>query len=306
MQVWIWRAVALALPLALVGCGGGEKPTPGNNPAAPAANSGGGADNTVTVKGSDTMLDLAGAWREDFQAKNAGMKVDVTGGGSGVGITGLVDGTTEIATASREIKDEEREKIKGAGGDVQEFVVARDALTVGVHPSNPVTQLTFEQLSGIYSGKITDWGQVGGKAGKITVVSRDKNSGTYQFFLEHVIQQGDSKSPLNYAGDVLLQPSNKAIVTEVAQNPNAIGYYGMAHHNPSALKAVSVAAKTGEAFVAPSLDAVKAGNYPLSRPLYLYTSRTPEGPVKQFIDYALSPDGQKIAESEGVGFVAAK
>jgi phosphate transport system substrate-binding protein len=245
------------------------------------------------------MVMLTQAWAETYMKKTPGAQISVTGGGSGTGIAALENKATDIAMSSREIKDEEKQKVEARGGKVQEFIVGRDALTVGVHPSNPVDALTFDQLSDLFTGKVTDWSKVGGKGGKIAVLSREKSSGTHVFFLEHVLRKGNAKGPEEYAPGVLMMPASKAIVDELAKNPSGIGYYGLGYHDPRRVKALAISKKAGEKAIAPSMETVLNNSYPISRPLYLYTSGTPEGPAKQFIDFCSSPEGQAVVEQTG-------
>lgn len=297
--------LSAALALMLAGCGGGSNDASsggasntagGNAPSAGTASTAGGM---LNVKGSDTMVNLTQAWAETYMTAHPEAQIAVTGGGSGTGIAALQNHTTDVAMASRDIKSSEKEQIEKGGGSLQEFTVARDALTVGVNPANPVKNLTFDQLSDIYTGKTTDWGQVGGKPGKIVALSREKSSGTHVFFLEHVIRKGDSKGTQEYAPSVLMLPSSQAIVDEVAKNPNAIGYYGLGYHKPEKLKAVEIAAKVGDQPVAPSEKTVLDGTYAVSRPLHFYTARQPEGLAKAFIDFCGGAEGQKLVVEQG-------
>lgn len=291
------NCMSAVLVVALAGCGGGSNNTENAGSAGntPPATAGG----MLNVKGSDTMVNLTQAWAETYMGSHPGAQIAVTGGGTGTGIAALQNHTTDVAMASRDIKSSEREQIEKGGGSLQEFTVARDALTVGVNPANPVKSLNFDQLSDIFTGKVTDWSQVGGKPGRIVALSREKSSGTHVFFLEHVIRKGDSKSTAEYAPGVLMLPSSQAIVAEVAKNPNAIGYYGLGYHKPEMLKAVEVAAKAGDTAVAPSEESVLKGTYPVSRPLHLYTARQPEGLAREFIEYCSSAEGQKLVVDQG-------
>src|SRR5512145_3346007 len=178
---------------------------------------------SISLKGSDTVLPLSQAEAEEFMVENSGKSVTVTGGGSGVGITALIDGEVDIATASREMKTEEIEAAKTNGINPVETTIAYDGISVIVNPQNPVTQLTFDQLRGIYNGSVSNWKDVGGEDKEIVVISRDSSSGTYEYFKEEVLQ-GDEYRP-----DALTQPATGGIVGEVSQNPNAIGYIGVAY-----------------------------------------------------------------------------
>jgi phosphate transport system substrate-binding protein len=290
------NCMSVVFVVALAGCGGGSTNTEN---ASGAGDTSPAKSEMLNVKGSDTMVNLSQAWAETYMGAHPGAQIAVTGGGTGTGIAALQNHTTDVAMASRDIKSSEKEQIEKGGGSLQEFTVARDALTVGVNPANPVKSLNFDQLSDIFTGKVTDWSQVGGKPGKIVALSREKSSGTHVFFLEHVIRKGDSKSTAEYAPGVLMLPSSQAIVAEVAKNPNAIGYYGLGYHKPEKLKAVEIAAKAGAPAVAPSEESVLKGTYPVSRPLHLYTARQPEGLAREFIDYCNSAEGQKLVVDQG-------
>ena len=298
-------AVGLATSLLLAGCGGGDTNTSqtpsgdaANTPAAntPAANP--SASGSLNIKGSDTMVNLTQAWAETYMTAHSSANIAVTGGGSGTGIAALQNHTTDLAMSSRDIKDSEKSKIE-EGGKVQEFTVARDALTVAVHPSNSVKTLSFDQLSDIFSGKATDWSQVGGKPGKIVALSREKSSGTHVFFLEHVVRKGNSKGTEEFATTVLMMPSSQAIAGELAKNPNAIGYYGLGYHKPAAAQAIGISQKAGDPPVLPSEETVLSGKYPISRPLHFYAAGEVTGLAKEFLDFTVSADGQKLVEEQG-------
>lgn len=243
---------------------------------------------SIQIKGSDTMVNLTQAWAERFMKHNPDSSVAVTGGGSGTGIAALLNQTCNIADSSRKMKVEEIELAKSKGIEPKEFIVALDGLAVVVHPSNPVEKLTIAQLSDIFTGKITNWKDVGGKEGRIVVLSREINSGTHIYFKEHVLKEGSE-----YTEDALLLPSSQAVADEVAQNTNAIGYYGMGYISPNQ-KAISVAKDKDSPFVAPTIENVKDGNYYISRPLLMYTNGEPTGVVKKFLDFIMSEEGQRI------------
>lgn len=262
---------------------------------------------TVKVKGSDTMVNLAQAWAEAYAKEHPTANIIITGGGSGTGIAALINGDTDIATASRAMEPQEIEQAKAKGLNPQQFVVARDGVSVIVNPKNPVGRLTVDQLSDIYTGRITNWKQVGGSDAKMVVLSRDKNSGTHVFFLEHVVRKGNAKGPQQYGSTVLMEVSSQAIADEVASNVNAIGYVGMGYVKPGMHKALGVAPDSTKSFIKPTPDNVINGTYPIARPLYLYTPNVPTGAVKDFIDFALSDQGQKIvAEQDFVPLRSAK
>lgn len=254
---------------------------------------------TIENKGSDTLVNLALAWAEAYIELRPEVRISVTGGGSGTGIAAMINGTVNIANASRAMKPEEIAAAEANGITPVEFVVARDAIAVVVHPSNPVDGLTLQQISDIYTGKITNWNQVGSEERPIVLLSRESNSGTYVYFLENVIRLGDKESDLLFIPDTLLMPSSEGISTEVRQNPNAIGYDGLGYVTPDQ-KVVAVARNADSPYVLPSVDTVNDGSYPISRPLYMYTAGQPTGEVKAYLDWILS-DGQALVPE--LGFV---
>lgn len=243
------------------------------------------------MKGSDTVLPLAQKEAENYLKKNAGKSISVTGGGSGVGISALMDGTTDIAMASRKIKLDERLKLQQAGKTAVEKVIAWDALAVVVNPKNGVSQLTRQQLEDIFTGKITNWKQVGGADLKIVVYSRETSSGTYEFFKEHVLKNK------NYMTSVLSMPATGAIIESVSQTPGAIGYVGLSYIN-SSVKALKVS-YDGKTYVTPNYANAKNRSYPVVRPLYFYYIAPNEKNVKPFIDYVLSAEGQNTVKTVG-------
>lgn len=253
----------------------------------------------IENKGSDTMVNLALAWAEAYMKLHPEIRISVTGGGSGTGIAAMINGMVDIANASREVKKEELAAARANGFSPTEFVVARDAIAIVAHPSNPVEGLTLRQLSEIYGGKITNWKQVGGENRPIVLLSRESNSGTYVYFLENVIRLGDAKSTLLFSPETLLMPSSEGISTEIRQNPNALGYDGLGYVTPDQ-KVLGVARDSRSPFVKPSVETVNAGTYPISRPLYMYTPKVPAGQVKDYIDWVLR-DGQSIVSE--LGFV---
>ncbi len=249
--------------------------------------------NFVQIKGSDTMVNLAQSWAEKYMELNPTDFISVTGGGSGTGLSSLISGTCEIAMSSRNIKNKEIEFAKSKGIDPCEIKVALDGLAVVVHPKNPVSKLTLDQLADIFTGKITNWKQLGGQDGQIVILSREVNSGTHVYFKEHVLRKNDPASTAEFAPSALMLSSSQAIADEVAGNADAIGFYGMGYICDKQ-KAVSIAKDANSEFEAPTIDNVISGKYPISRPLLLYTNGRPQGLVKKFIDYALSKEGQDI------------
>jgi phosphate transport system substrate-binding protein len=249
------------------------------------------AAGTVTVKGSDTMVILAQRWAEEYMKKNPGKKVQVTGGGSGTGIAALINGTTDIADASRAIKEDEIAKVRERFNVVPtETAVAKDGVAIYVNDSNPIAQLTPDQLKSIYMGDVTNWKQVGGNDAPIVLYSRENSSGTYVFVKEHVLKNGD------YASTAQTLPGTAAVVNAVAKEKNGIGYGGAAY--AKGVKEVKVVGADGQPW-SPNAENVKSGKYPLSRPLFMYTRGKPSGEAKEFIDWCLSPAGQAIVTQVG-------
>ncbi len=250
--------------------------------------------------GSDTMVNLALAWAETYTAQHPEVALAVTGGGSGTGIAGLINGTVDIANASRSIKPEEVEAAVANGIEPVEHVVARDAIAIVIHPSNPVDELTIAQLSDIYQGHITNWREVGGPDRPIVLLSRESNSGTHVYFLEQVVRRGDKDDEALFSRDTLLLPSSEGISAEVRQNPNAIGYDGLGYVTPDQ-KVVAVARDEDGPYVLPAAESVNSGAYPIARDLYMYTPGEPSGEVAVYLDWILSDEAQAIVKE--LGFV---
>lgn len=284
----VLNALLFGLVWLLVSCDA-QQPTSSDSAAA----------RTIENKGSDTLVNLALAWAEEYMQLYPEVRISVTGGGSGTGIAAMINGTVNIANASRSMKPEEISAAEENGISPVQFVVARDAIAVVVHPSNPVQRLTLQQISDIYTGKVTTWRQVGGEDRPIVLLSRESNSGTYVYFLENVIRLGDKKSPLLFSPDTLLMPSSEGISAEVRHNPNAIGYDGLGYVTPDQ-KMLAVARESARPYVLPSVDTVNDGSYPVSRPLYMYTAGEPSGRVKAYMDWILSAGQSLVLE---LGFV---
>jgi phosphate transport system substrate-binding protein len=259
----------------------------------------------VRVTGSDTMVNLVQAWAENYKKARPDVSVQVAGGGTGVGMAGLIDGILDIASASREIEPDERDRAtKRNGVAPKEFRVALDALAVYIHRNNPLEAVSIEELAEIYGdgGRTANWSQLGVKnAGcsgdEIIRVSRQNNSGTYAYFREAVL--GTARE---FKIGSIDQSGSKDVVTLVSRTPCAIGYSGMAYATPE-VRTLKLSRKKGETAIAPTADAAMDGSYPLARPLYLYTREDPKGPVKDFIDWVLAQDGQAIVRD--IGFVPA-
>jgi phosphate transport system substrate-binding protein len=248
------------------------------------------------LKGSDTLLPLVQKESENYLEKNAGANVTITGGGSGVGISALIDGTADIAMSSRKIKFDEKVKLQEAGKSPVEVIVAYDALAVVVHPANKVTNLTREQLEGIFTGKIRNWKEVGGDDLKIVAYSRETSSGTYEFFKSDVLKNK------NYMPSILSMPATGAIIQSVSQTAGAIGYVGLAYLNKN-VKAIHVS-YDGKTYVEPSFAGAKDKTYPVVRPLFFYYIKGTEKTVKPFTDYMLSAEGQATVKT--VGYIPVK
>lgn len=267
------------------------------------SSSGAASDSQETYienKGSDTIVNLALAWAERYQGEHPDVRISVTGGGSGTGIASLINGTVDIANASRQIKNEEIEQAQSNGVDPVEHIIAGDAIAVIVNPENPVNRLTLKQISDIYSGKITNWKDVGGDDRPIVKLSRETNSGTHVYFLETVLRLSSKEDKTLFSMDTLLLPSSEGIVAEVRQNPNAIGYDGLGYV-PDDLKMIAIAEQEGGEYVLPSIPTVNNKTYPIARDLYMYTNGQPEGLLKEYIDWILSSDAQEIVAE--LGFV---
>jgi len=249
----------------------------------------------ITVKGSDTMVHLASDWAEIFMKTNPKLEVSVTGGGSGTGIAALLNNMTSICAASRNIKKKEKEIAKQKGIAPKETVVARDGIAVVVNPANPVSELTIEQIKKIYTGAYENWNQVGGPNKNTVITSRDSSSGTYVFFQEHVLAKQD------YSEKAMLMPATSSIIQTVSSNKWAIGYVGLGYalKAKGKVKMIKIKTDANAASIKPSKEAVRSGKYPISRGLFLYTNGKPTGTIKQFVDFCLSTEGQKIVEDAG-------
>lgn len=253
--------------------------------------------NAQRIKGSDTVLPLSQKFAEQYMKKNSGSTVSVTGGGTGVGISALLTGTTEIAQASRKIKFDERQKLQEGGKRAKEVIIAYDALAVIVHPKNKVSQLTREQLEGIFTGRIKNWKEVGGDDMKIIPYSRETSSGTYEFFKESVLKNK------NYVSGIMSLPATGAIVQSISQTKGGIGYIGLAYLNKD-IKSIQISYNGGKTYTAPSVGSAKDKTYPVVRPLYYYYETKDESKVSSFMTFVLSPEGQKIVSE--VGFIPVK
>lgn len=266
-----------------------------------AAEEGIGEERAIQNKGSDTLVNVALAWAESYRLVAPDISIAVTGGGSGTGIAALINGTVDIANASREMKESEFEEARANGIEPVEHVVAIDALAVIVHPDNPVSQLSIGQLSDIYTGTITNWQEVGGNDAAIVLLSRETNSGTHVYFLEEVVRRGDEEGEAIFAPQTILMPSSVGITSELRRNPNAIGYDGLGYVDPEHEKILSVAQDGQSPYIFPSVETALDGTYPLARNLYMYTAGEPTGPIADYLAWILGPAGQEIVIE--LGFV---
>jgi phosphate transport system substrate-binding protein len=289
MRLCLPALAAAASLVALASCGGGGRQTA----AKP-------AKTVIQNKGSDTMVNVAQVWAEEYRKAAPDVEVEVSGGGSGVGLAALLKGAVDIANASRDIKPSEIEQAeKNTGKKPVGFTVGFDALAVYVHKDNPLTEITLEQLTEIYAegGKTTRWSEIGVKIpgvsdDTIVRVSRQSSSGTYEFFREHALGNRDFRM-----GSRDLNGS-KEVVELVGSTLTAIGYSGMGYAT-AAVKMVRVTSKPGSPAIAPTVAAVHDKTYPLARSLHVYTLGEPQGAVKQYIDWILSDAGQKVVEDSG-------
>ncbi len=251
----------------------------------------GGTSGTLTIKGSDTMVILAQRWAEQYMRQHPGATIQVSGGGSGTGIAALINGTTDVATASRTIKDQERRTIAELrGAEVTETKAALDALAIYVHEGNPVRSLSIEQLRRIYRGQVKNWSEVGGPDRRIILYSRENNSGTYAFFKERVLDD------LDFAAEAQTLPGTAAVINAVSHDPGAIGYGGIGFG--SGVRTVPVSDGDGPG-IAPTMENATGGTYPLARYLHLYSVGEPSGLAGEFLSWVLSPEGQALVEATG-------
>jgi len=298
--------VLLAASLLSAGCGKQESAGTSGGSSASVPPPASGKTLEIRMKGSDTMIQLATAWAEAYRKVKLNVFVNANGGGSGTGIAALQNNNTDICNASREIKKEEVEKVKTAtGNEVKEFVVAYDALAVYANPANPIKDISIEELREIWAegGTTVNWEQVNpASKGRIVLFGRQNNSGTYDYFREHICGKKDGKQREFRTGISELNGSAE-VVENVAKTPTGIGYSGMGYKTPN-VNWLHISAKKGEAGVEPGVEAARTGRYPISRKLYLYTAGDPPAHVKEFIDWILGPEGQKIVEKEG--FVSLK
>ncbi len=247
---------------------------------------------TITIKGSDTMVQLAQRWAEKYMKSNSGVNIQVTGGGSGTGISALINGTTDICTASRPMKDAEKLKLRDRYGSTgKEIRTAKDGLTIYVNEANGVSELSFDQIKGIYTGKIKNWKDVGGKDADIILYGRENSSGTYAFLKEVVLENDD------YANAMQAMPGTAAVVNAVKRDPNGVGFGGAGY--AKGVKEISVRKGSSDQAYNPSAENVASGNYPITRYLYFYLRQAPDAETKEFLKWVLGSEGQEIVKNEG-------
>lgn len=280
----IMKKITLALLLLLTITGCDSKPSQQTAPV-----------QTLSIKGSDTMVHLVSSWTEEFMKAHAEADISVTGGGSGTGIAALINGTTDICAASRSMKEKEQKLAAENRISPVEIPVARDGIVLIVHPANLLNSLTIDQLRLIYTGKVSNWKEVGGSDVPILLLSRESSSGTFVFFQEHVLNKED------FSASARLLPGTSALVQAVAADRGAIAYVGLgfAAEAKTTVKTLAVQASGQAGPVLPSEETVRSGAYAVSRPLFFYTNGAPKDTAKQFIDFCLSPAGQKIVRETG-------
>ncbi len=286
-RIFLTPLLIIGVVISLIGC----------NPSDPDN----GLSGFLDVTGSNTVTPLSAMFAEEFMIDNPAVNVAISGPGSGAGIAALINGITAICQSSRPIRQFEIDLAQARDINVVETTIATDVIAIIVHPSNPVSELTIEQLSGIYAGAITNWQQVGGNDAPIVALARDTSSGTHVYFKEAVVQMEGLPSEdasLEYGGSIQMLPSTSVGVNQVEQNSNAIFYVGLGYLD-DAVKALGIKKDSGSTAVSPSLETALNGTYPLYRSLYYYTDGEPEGLIKAFIDFALSDIGQEMAESAG-------
>lgn len=261
-----------------------------------------GAHVAIGIRGSDTLVQVATAWAEAYGAKVRSVAVNASGGGSGTGIAGLIDGTVDLATASREIKDGERQQVRARrGAEVTEYVVGYDALALYVNPANPVRSLTLSTLQGIWAegGPITRWTQVTPELeGPIVLIGRQNSSGTYDYFRQIVCGETADGTHREFRNGISELNGSSEVVEKVAGARLALGYTGMGYRNER-VRWVGIAKDDASPAVEPSIESARSGAYPIARKLYVYVVGEPSGELRAFIEWALSPEGQQIVAQEG-------
>ena len=261
----------------------------------------------IRAVGSDTLLELATAWAEAYHKVKPSVSVEPKGGGTGIGVAALQNAGTEICNASREMKPEEKAKVKEVTGkDVKEFTVAYDALAVYTHPKNPIKEISVEELRDIWAegGTTTTWDKVNpAMKGKIVLFGRQNSSGTYEYFREHICGKTPEKKQREFRNGISEMNGSSEVVENIARTPQGMGYSGMGFKTDK-VNWLKVSMKKGEPGIEPGVEVARSGKYPIARKLYLYTVGEPTGDIKDYIDWILSPAGQKVVEASG--FVSLK
>jgi phosphate transport system substrate-binding protein len=288
-NLYLLAAFLIIIPLLFLGCKkkeGGEEKT------------------VISIKGSDTMVNLAQKWAEVYMQKNPNVSIQVTGGGSGTGVAALLNGTTDLANASRELKDSELETAKQKGITPVVYDVALDGIAVIVHPDNKIDNLTIKQISDIFSGKITNWKQLGGNDMIITLYGRENSSGTYEFFKEHVLGKDEAGKQVDYSPSTQVLQGTAALGEAIARDIKGIGYGGVGYFaERKDVKILHIKKDADSPAISPSengkvnYEAIWNGSYSISRYLYCFTNGQASGELKNYIDFILSPEGQKLVES---------
>jgi phosphate transport system substrate-binding protein len=281
MKAFMAIVVILAVGILLFGCASQQ-------------GTGQNGKKEVKITGSDTMVILGQAWAESYMDAHPDERVSVTGGGSGVGITSIIEGTTDIAQASRDMKASEIEKARANGANPVKTIVAYDGIAMIVNPSNQIEQLTMDQLGKIFKGEVKNWKEVGGSDSPIGIYSRESSSGTYEFMKEHVLKNADYASSAKYSS------GNSAIVESISQDKTGIGYVGVAYAKQRAdVKILKISKDSSSFAYFPTKETVKSGEYPIARSLNFYTDGEPSGEVKAFIDFVLGSEGKAIVAEMG-------
>lgn len=288
-SIAIATLASAALALASPACSGGHRDQRAEG-AGGSSGEGAGRGGRVSVKGSDTMVVLAQRWAEAYMRGHAGTTIEVSGGGSGTGIAALLNGTTDVANASRPLSERERRDLAQGGAPAVETQVALDALAIYVHEDNPVRSLTIPQLREIFRGRITSWAAVGGPDRPIVLYSRENNSGTYAYFKEHVLEGDD------FATSAQTLPGTAAVINAVSRDPGGIGYGGIGY--ASGIRTLPIATEGGEP-IEPTMENATSGRYPLARFLFMVTRGEPTGAARDLIDWVRSAEGQALVRDVG-------
>jgi phosphate transport system substrate-binding protein len=287
-RAFLHTGVVLAATLLVVACGGERRAERPEGAGTPSRSS----NKPITIKGSDTMVILGQRFAEEYMRQHPGVVIQVNGGGSGTGIAALINGTVDLAQSSRPMRDGERADVESRrNAKLTETPVALDALAVFVNSGNRVRELSIDQLAQIYTGKVTNWNQVGGANAPIVLYGRENSSGTYEYFKEHVLNKAD------FAPRTQTLQGTAAVINAVARDKNGIGYGGIAY--ASDVRAVSVKKDAATPAVEPNVSSVADGSYPISRKLYFYWVSTANPELQQFVQWVTTPEGQKLVENVG-------